>query len=166
MYLRKGKRKGNSMQQTRFAWIGATLLCGVILTGCGSGNGSAPTRSAFAGAWSGPYNGSVSFAAGIMTPQTGVLSATIGNDGKFTGGLEDTSAGAILNTSEPLSGTIGSNGAVTANLVTGSANVTYTVTGAVTKNAAGHLTGTLTENLNGSDIGSITIDLTPQTAAQ
>ncbi len=141
--------------------LAGALLLGTIIAGCGGGSGSAASRSAFAGTWSGPYNGSTTFAQGITGTQTGVLSATIGNDGKFTGGLQDTSPGAVPNAAQPMSGTVNSSGVVTANLVTGSANVTYTITGTVAKTAAGHLTGTLTENLNGSNIGSISVDLAP-----
>ncbi len=133
-----------------FAVVAFAALSGMILVGCGGGSSSPSTRSPFAGAYSGTFS-----AVTQGQNQNGTLSATVGTDGKLTGSSTNTTVGATAT----VTGSVSNSGALTTTLTF--PNATYTASGTVSKNSAGHMVGSLTQYSGNTNFGTITIDLTP-----
>ncbi len=134
------------------------LLCGVLVAGCGGGEGGGATISSsspFAGTWSGPWTGVITSTGAA---EKGTFDLVIVTQGLQNGGLI-TGSGVDPTASFTVSGNITSAGVETCTFFYPAG--AYTSTGTLSI-AAGQLTGTITDTISGVTYDTRTINLTKQ----
>ena len=127
-----------------YAIVLAVVIAAVVV-GCGGGGGS--ETSPFAGQWQGSW-------VDAGNAQSGTVSLTIGTDGSMSGSIHNDT----LSLDGTASGSISRSGQVAGAYAY--PGQTYTTSGTLIVNGAGHLVGTLQIYDSGILVGSADIDLT------